>query len=239
MNTPNQKHTPYFELLEALAAPGCAVCRQAAASVSRYLDSVAYEMVTDVDMRRRLRASEGLCQRHGLQFLGETRDPLGLAIINQDLLRQLMEDTEEKLAPADTARGWLSRWIGPARQGGAGGGTVAENACPACELQAEAELRFAGALGDYLKQPVVQEAVGAADLCLPHIRMATSSTRDPQARKVLLACAERQLRSLEAELAEYVRKSDYRYRHEKLDTERDAPLRSQQFLHGLSHSQTT
>lgn len=230
-----ERHTPYHELLESLAAEGCAVCRLSRRSVSRYLDSISYESVTDEAVRDKLRDARGLCRRHGVQYLTETRDPLGLAIINRDILGYLLRLLEGD--GSGVAGGpWLER-LRPKRAGGSGrGGKLADalapsGQCPACDVFAEAEVRFASTLAEYLSQTDIREAFERnGSLCLPHFGLTARSCRDEGSLATLVACQRTAMSTVEAELGEYVRKSDYRFRHESLGAEKDSPDRSVDLL---------
>ena len=58
-------------------------------TAARQLDIISYEAVNDIDLRARLRAARGFCTRHAWQFLEETRDPLGTALIYRDIINTL------------------------------------------------------------------------------------------------------------------------------------------------------
>ena len=45
------KHTPFFELLDAQAQPGCSICRMVDRATFQYLDAILYEAVLDPDVR--------------------------------------------------------------------------------------------------------------------------------------------------------------------------------------------
>lgn len=230
------RHSPYFDLLENLKGEGCLICRMVKRSVSRYLDSVSYESVTDVAVRERLRAANGLCRRHGRQFLEETRDPLGLAIIERDvaenLLRRLAEASGEALGER-RKRSLLAPFARPAKNQPGRNPVAPRGDCPACQVQGEAETRFIDTLVEYLERPEVADAFEREGrLCLPHfgralVRMARGETYD-----LLLRRQRTILRAIADELAEYERKSDYRFRHEALGPERDAPARAAALITG-------
>jgi len=93
--------TFHAELIDTLTEAGCAFCRLAARSVSRYLDILSYENVNDVDLRATIREGIGLCNRHAWQFIDGTRTPLGTAIIYRDLIRTLQQRTTEELRSSD------------------------------------------------------------------------------------------------------------------------------------------
>ncbi|MHB1005212.1 MAG: DUF6062 family protein [Chloroflexota bacterium] len=232
-----QRHTPYHDLLDNIAGGGCVICRLARRSVGRYLDTVSYESVTDPGVRERLRAARGLCHRHGQQYLDQTRDPLGLAIINRDVVSTVLRALADiRSGQAEAEPGRLSRlWSGRGRKGDIGEGRAAALAahteCPACEVQSESEQRFAGALGEYLAQPAIHAAYAReGQLCVPHFALALGLARDRETVALLVARETTLLEGIERELGEYVRKSDYRFRNEALGTEKDAPARSLDLL---------
>src|SRR5215210_7865904 len=84
----NSKHSTYFELRDAIGAPGCVVCRLAARSVRRYLEALSFESVNDRGLRAQLRRARGFCNLHGWQLLDEVRDPFGAGIIHRDVLNE-------------------------------------------------------------------------------------------------------------------------------------------------------
>jgi len=74
-----------------------------------------------------------------------------------------------------------------------------------------------------LNDPVFAEAFKAsAGLCLPHLRQGLEEVRDPLALEILLTASRDKLASLYLELAEIIRKNDYRYRGEAFGPEGDA-----------------
>src|SRR5689334_7480909 len=105
-----------FEVRDALREPGCAICRLTLRSVGRFLQSVAYEQVNDVEFRTNLRRARGFCNTHAHQWQRETRNVLGTALIYRDLLQSAL-GSRDKRAP-----------------------------CPACRAQADSEARYLDAL---------------------------------------------------------------------------------------------
>lgn len=116
----SRRYLAYFDLIEAFRQPGCPVCRCVGAASWRYLDTLGYERVTDPEIRRRLRASWGLCNWHAWMLADLGGAAFGAAIIYEDLLRAAGHRTA-KLGPraATPARGpggWLGRLArGPRR----------------------------------------------------------------------------------------------------------------------------
>ena len=67
------------------------MCRAAAQSGRRYLDSLLFESVTDPDIRARLEASLGFCAFHHRLMLTFPGERLGVAIIEQALLKEALQ----------------------------------------------------------------------------------------------------------------------------------------------------
>src|ERR1700724_2809991 len=128
MSSAGPRDSTAFEVREALAQAGCPVCRLAVRSVGRWLASVAYDQVNDVDLRTELRAARGFCNVHAHRWLAEVHSVLGTAIVYADLLTASLRELD-----ADTGqRGGLWRAIR-----GSGGADELRN-CPACRAQTEA-----------------------------------------------------------------------------------------------------
>jgi Family of unknown function (DUF6062) len=203
------RHLTYHDLSEALAQAGCAVCRLVAIATDRYLRSLLYESVNDPWVRERLRASQGFCRAHAWH-LQRRGDPLGISILWRDLLTQASES-------------------GKGPQHGKSKGRTAM--CPACDVAAEAERRYLGTLVEHLAAGSLrQEYDTSAGLCLPHLRKAVR--QGSAARVFLLESEAVKLSRLSQELAEIIRKNDYRFREEPWGAERDAWIRATRKLAG-------
>ncbi len=197
---------------EALDQGGCAVCRLALRSVGRWLKSVAYEQVNDVELRDRLRAARGFCNLHAHRWLREVGSVLGTAIVYQDLLTTALQELDGE----NVQRG--QRWR--AMLGGSG----PSEACPACVAQSEAEERYLTALlATVAAEPAVVD--GTEGLCVRHTRAARR--RGGPGAEPLVKLTRSAVEQLLAELSEVIRKEDYRFRHEpRTEAERTATPRA-------------
>jgi hypothetical protein len=211
----NDKHTVYFELQEALAQEGCAICALVARGLGRYFEGLAYERVNDIRTRAEIRAALGFCPPHG-RMLRESRAPLGSAIIHRDVIK----NAGEALA-ASTRGGSVAAALRQA-VGGRGKALTLEpqGACPACERRGMIEQTYIGLLVRELQEGRLLPALRASwGLCLPHLRLALGRTPDAEAferlRATQLACWER----LQTQLDTFVRKHDYRYTGEPIGEE--------------------
>ena len=227
------------KLLEACREQGCPVCRLEQQGVERYLSQKFYENVNSPAWRDSLRASFGFCHEHAWlavdQRLG---DALGFSIIYRDILNSVLNQLNDSSGSARTSR----RRASLLRQ-------VPEHArnrfekllyaltprkrCPVCEHRDEMTRNTLSVLVKELKGPEMTEALQASDgLCLSHLRLTLEHVKDLSACEKLLSIHGEKLESLRAELAEFVRKSDYQAIKEGFGREGDAWLRAVRMIAG-------
>jgi hypothetical protein len=217
----------YIALLEALPEPGCALCRLAQDAASRFLDSVLYESVNDVEWQARLKESRGFCPAHS-ELLLQQRNALGAAIIYRAILRQLRQD----LGQISVAKkGWLDRLadFGAPAEGASLTPTVA---CPACDKRDEATVRYLKLLRRASDNEELRAALRAsAGFCLFHLAQAQEQL-EGHALQHLLEHQVAVWEALDGELAEFIRKKDYRYQHEGFGEEADSWQRAARITSG-------
>ena len=191
----------YDDFLEACPQEGCPVCRLEHAADLRYLDRLFYEQVNDFAVRQQLRASQGFCVEHARMATDEMQGKaLGLAIIFDDLLRLALEDLTGQRA-----------------------GFHVSKKCPACENREETTGRvFAELSKNILQADMLAAFQSSQGLCFGHLRQALEHLRIPEKRKVLISAQREIMAKLRAELAEYIRKNDYRFAGESFGEERDS-----------------
>ena len=221
-----------YKLLEACHRPGCPVCSLEQHSVERYLDSQFYENVNTPEWRDWLRVSLGFCHEHAWlavdQRLG---DALGFAIVYRDVINAILGRLEDG-TPLRAARRWasvLQRIPEQAR-------SVVEKAlhaltprkrCPVCQHRDEMTRTTISVLVEELEKAEMFAALQVSDgLCLPHLRMAFEHAKDVSVCEKLLAIHREKLESLQAELTEFIRKNDYRFKTEGFGKEGNAWLRT-------------
>lgn len=189
---PEDRHATEQIVREALVGAGCAVCRLNRAAIEGWMDSLLRDGITDVKARLRFRESGGLCAEHG-RLLEERGNPLAVAILMRDLLTEVPPTRQAK----------------PVR-------------CPLCAFLSETEGRYASGLARVLEHPADRERFAAgAGLCVPHVRALLHRARRGS-RAALASICEAHLAPLAAELAEVIRKHDYRYTSEGWGPEADA-----------------
>jgi hypothetical protein len=211
------KHTPYYELRDALAAGGCPLCRLAYGAGAHYLDTLNYEGVNDPGLRQELVRAHGLCHRHTWQWTRIHGSVLGVAIVYRNVLQHVLEGAGQGEAALGRGRD-ETRQLAAALQ--------PEATCPACRVEAEAAQRAGDLLLGHLdQQEIADHYVPAGGLCLPHLQEVIAAANDSQAR-TLLGWQTQVYQRLVGQLDEFIRKQDYRFAGEPLGEERDSPLRA-------------
>ncbi len=206
------------ELYAVLGGSACVVCAFAERAVTRYIQAVSYESLTDVDVRAVLREALGFCPRHAWKWLSAAGNPQGVAIVYRDLVRTLLRGLRERgggrapgLLDRLRSRSAATPWLEPSR------------GCPACDVQQQSEGRTSRRIARGLASGgYTARFASAYGLCLPHVRLAVREA-PPNATEAILARLEAQLAALEGHLDEFLRKQDYRYQDEPIGEERSAP----------------
>jgi hypothetical protein len=208
-----ERDTLYFELLEALQAGGCALCRLASKASDSYVNALLHEGVTDLPIRDELRNARGLCHRHAWQMAGKRGSVLGTAVIYRDVVNTLAGVLHEEAAGPQRWRGrrkTLARRLAPTAS------------CPACRLAEDAERRAAKTLLKHLAATEISSAYAAAGgLCLPHFQLVISHAGEDLA-PTLAQLQGDALSRLRDALDELIRKYDHRFRGEAITEEEAA-----------------
>ncbi len=208
---------------------GCPVCALAAQAGHHYLDGLLWEAVNDSGVRTRLLASMGLCARHSRQLLSFPGERLGVAILEQAVLRHALRELDEPLAGSGPS---LLSLLGRKITARAGAGPAA--ACPACQHEEDHAQRLLAALSKHFDQGLGQQLAAAGGLCRPHLRQAlTQTSLDQPTRQALLDLHRTLWQQTVEHLGEYIRKKDHRFRHEsESEAERQACERAIAILTG-------
>lgn len=199
-------------LLEACAERGCPVCRCLGEDSARHLAMLLHEHVTDLEVRRALRASRGLCNWHAAMLRELPGAPFGSAILSADLLGRERARIEARRRAA-RARGaglaTLRRWL---RRGTPAATARPRRRCLVCDGVNAAERRYLDALPALVDHPRFEEAFAQGDgLCVPHVTLLVETGRG-EALERLVALAIVRWRALEAALQRFVAKHDHRAR---------------------------
>lgn len=217
----------YKDLIEACAQPVCPLCWLAQRSVRQYVRMLFYEHVNDVDLRAVIRASQGYCEQHTWALLeAGLGNALGISIIYHDVLTNILRDLPKPEAPAAGGPlALLNRFNQrfKSRVQAALQALTGKRACPACELRAETDRLAGRALMQALADAQVAGAFRASyGLCIQHLRLCLPQIEQPAALEIVLEAMHTRLGALDAELALFIQKNDYRYNKEAWGSERDA-----------------
>lgn len=220
----------YYDILEASEEAGCPICRLGQRAATRHLNGVIFDSVNDVELRATLRRGLGYCPDHAWQLptAGESA-PLGIAIIYRDILNHVNKElTASRFKPAQ--RRPLQSLLRRGEASETDRYLQSQAGCPACERRAEIERLAFLALVEALEEqdPRLLEALSASEgLCIAHLRRALGMVESEAAFEALVGLTRAQLTALIAELDEYIRKRDHRFRHEEIDSmEGDSWLRA-------------
>jgi len=208
------RSSTFHDLIGACKKTGCPICRVEARILERYIDNLFYESVNDIKTRERLRASLGFCREHAhLAMDIRLGNALGFAIIYQDVITNILRGFEE-----DTN---IAKALTP-REG-----------CMVCQQREKTTQLVVSAFVDGLTESQMQQALRTSDgLCIPHLKKVAGPIRDLETIDLLRSIHREKLESLHRELAEFIRKNDYRFKDEGFGTERDSWKRAVHKLTG-------
>jgi hypothetical protein len=219
----------HFELEETLRQEGCAVCRLVDQVGRSYLENLRYELVNDSDVQKEFRASLGLCNPHAHRMLA-IGNGLGIAILYQATIRELLNllsKVPEPLRPQTPLAvllGYPSRAKPAVPEAGVG--------CMVCCTEDKAEERYLNVLLDGTENASLHGLLeGPEAVCVRHLSRA-SVLAGGWLPPALIEVTREALRDLNADLGQYVRHNDYRFRDEAWGRARDSPRRVVSLLVG-------
>lgn len=233
------KHTGYYELRDTLQEMGCAICRLGEKAVARYLAGLIYENANDYQIRAEVKQARGFCTLHAWQLRDCQGAGLDMAILSADVLAEWVSALQD-FAPQAPPPNLLQR-LGTTL--GLGGGqpdavTLAENLAPqrpclVCQTRDEAESAYIHQLLAHWDDPDIQAGFKhAGGLCLPHFRQTLRLVTQPAQAEALVRRQEAALSPLLEQVREFIRKNDYRFRHEMTDADGAAWIRALEAVSG-------
>lgn len=220
-----------LRLDDALALPGCPVCRMVVQRVAQTMESIQDELVLDPTYREQLDAAWGFCTVHAQQWL-DAAPPLSTAIIYEAVLGRISRDLERG-GPGRSRRGGQLRTR--LRGGKAWGVLIESRVCPLCLARDEQERQIVAHLVEELGSEAFRHRYLASDgLCVPHLNLALCAGPDPGGIAVLRDRLLQTHEALRGQLREVIRKHDYRYRDEAAGPEWDAVVQAVRHVAGAS-----
>lgn len=223
----------YYDLRDALALPGCSLCRVSAEVIDRYLDGLIYEKVNDPGLRMALREARGFCQRHAWSLVRHGA-ALGVAIMMRDVVRTLQRNLAEarfrSMSILSLAR--VQESFDAQKPRASTAEAIAalspQSPCPICVRETEVEGNLITSFLENLQgeEGLLEAYRKSSGFCLPHFRQMLARVGDESTFEVIVDAQRAIWANLEQQLSELIRKSDYRYSDETLGEEGKSWLRA-------------
>jgi hypothetical protein len=223
-----------YDLVDAFAHDGCAVCRLASQRLAHYFEAINHEAIGDPGVRERFAEAGGYCNAHAWQWL-HSAYLLGTATLYRDLMQRIRQDVET-LTWQPTP---LLARVGKRFGNRSSGRDSQSESCAACTWQQEMETMLATTVAENLHDPAFRTACEASSgFCLPHFRQIIARVKTAEDFTLLKQQMLRQETTLLADLAEIIRKHDYRYQNEPPGTEKGGATRATAHHRGF-HGRTS
>lgn len=216
----------YFDLIDEMTNSGCAICNLLVRDTGKMLETILYEYVTEPQMHRSFRSSRGLCNEHGWQ-LTKLGNAMSIAVLYGAVLDELIK-TVRKNAPTGSSQPKIARRIfSQNSNGGLVDALEPDEPCPVCHKNNENEISYVGVFSDHLGDEKLQHAFReSSGLCLVHFQKVLQQTADVDNARFLVEIQAGIWEELRADLAEFVRKYDYKNVGEKMGKEGDSWVRA-------------
>lgn len=206
MKRKNKKHNVYFDLLEAMGETGCPICALTRRASVRYLAAILNEGVNDPPLRRKLSDSLGFCNAHAWE-LRDIGDSLATAILYKDLVDLLGDRLGSRFEVT--------------------------RKCPACVSAETAEKEYLTSFNKFIKEKEFMDRYDTScGLCHMHLTAVLKIVKDERSAGIIKEKESGKLKELSGQLAEYIRKKDYRNSHESPGEERDSWIRAVEKVSG-------
>jgi hypothetical protein len=218
----------YFDLIETFPQSGCAICNLLRHDVHQLIDNVLWEHTNDPFILDKMRASRGLCNQHGWQFI-EMAHALNVAVFYEPALHELLKILDDVVIdpkPQNLVKRLLTK---------NGTSAVADalepvQPCLFCELQNENEARYVGIIAEHITDERMLNAYHTSDgLCLEHFKLVLRRTA--HAEQFVRIQKEIWTR-LHAELEEFTHKLAIQASNDQIGAEADSWRRTHALFSG-------
>ena len=218
----------YDEIEVAFTQPGCPFCGLLDQAANMIIDSMLWELVNDPQNQDRIKQARGSCQRHGWMLV-RSGAAMGITILMKSVIDTLLEVLDHHAGgtsadisshrlwhtlqlPHHTIKNTLMIELAP------------QTTCPVCVDIEQIEQNYINTLLESLTGPEsLAEAFHQSDgLCLQHFRDTLREGVPGEALDTLVSVQRDIWQRLSDELAEFIRKNDYRYANEPVGKEGNA-----------------
>lgn len=209
----------------------CFICALEGEIESKYMDTYLSELVMDASSREKIIESRGFCNYHFYKILivaskPGTSDGHGIALVNESIVSKLIQDLrKQKSHHIDDLNKLL----------------VTENKCPACIHSAEFSRMYAEKVVELLSldnEEFLKLLKGSKGFCIPHfaalvhVAKEVMPTQSQKIIKTLTEIEEKNLRRLNSELTEYIKKQSYEFSEKERTAVADIVMRSVEKIAG-------
>ena len=155
------KHVNYFALQKACEKPGCPLCTLINERITRYIDGMLFEHISDRTFRAQYREAGGFCLDHS-KILLSYRDGLAVAILGMGTLDDYLLDFKKKK---------MRKF---------------KQICPACAEKQRIEKEFLTFIAESHKEDAASDEemrkfITQSDgLCVPHYALMVKLTKVPK-----------------------------------------------------------
>jgi hypothetical protein len=231
-----RKLVAYFDLQDACKGEGCPVCFLVAKISLRSLDNLMWERVNDPSTREELVTSRGFCNWHAWMILQVPHSQSGTAILHEHLVRDHTETLKRLRRTRHPIRPWkrlLGRLFSPVAAPTAASGRRGKAPCPICTHVRSFEATYLWTCLECMTDLDFQRSFeGSFGLCVPHLYLTVSLHPAHPNLPTLFQQQLAKMEALRADLQEFIRKQDYRFRKEPMGDEGTAWRRSIELLTG-------
>ncbi len=216
------------DLVDACYKPGCPACRVEQNYTRSYLRHLFHESVNDIGVRKVLRLSKGFCPEHGWLAVNENlAGPLGVALIYKDVINTTVHQLKKGLNTTTPIRkDYLGIFPNPQLRK-ASQALSAMARCPACQRQ---ETMRAIIISSIVEKESVKRILGALTesdgLCFLHLQLVLREVKDSETGNQVIKIHLDKYGTIRDDLAEIIRKNDYRFSDEGAGKEADAWIRA-------------
>lgn len=188
----------------------CFLCTLEDEIERKFMDTYLSELVMDASSREEIVKSRGFCNHHFYRMLIAASKPgspdgLGIALVNESIVDKLVQDLhKQKSHHIDD----LDRLL------------ATDNKCPACIHLAEFSRMYAEKIVELLSvgsEEFLKLLKQSKGFCIPHfttlvqVAKDVTPTQSQKVIKILIEIEEKNLRRLNSELAEYVKRQSYEF----------------------------
>jgi hypothetical protein len=228
------KSSAYFDLIDAFAEPTCPICFLVRRDADRFLNSLLYEYVADPGIQRDFRASRGLCNRHAWQMTEQRGGNVGVAILCQTVLDEVLSLLSPASSKPDSSAWTRLLGVQPDEGSAVAERLGASERCMCCAALDADERRYVAMFAESAGETRLRDGYAASQgVCLPHFRQLLKQMRQTEARW-LIDEQTRLWKALIGELELFRFKIDPRNSDESMGVEGSSWLRAIESLAGAS-----